>query len=278
MRVQANQPSELDLDGAVAQALEAGRAAWAGVDLPADQLTAHARQVRARPADLLRHGADLYLACALVGGNPAALRIFEQRLLPLLVGPVRRLGIPATSVDDVLQNVSLAVIAGPRPRIASYAARSALFFWLRIVAIRIAVSSVRRTPAHPAGEMLFRDLVDGGAGPELEVTKLQLGPDLQRALEESLEKLPRRSKTILRMHYLDGLNIEAIGAVYRVHRATVARWLIAIRAEVMVGLRERFLLSPQATSSDFRSIFSALRDELQLSLERVLASPTPPRP
>jgi RNA polymerase sigma-70 factor (ECF subfamily) len=74
------------------------------------------------------------------------------------------------------------------------------------------------------------------------------------------------------MHYVDGLNIEAIGAVYHVHRATVARWLIAIRAEVLNGLRERFALAPKATSSDFRSYYSALRDELHLSISRVLGS------
>jgi RNA polymerase sigma-70 factor (ECF subfamily) len=262
---------ELDLDQAIALAARAGRSAWPGIELPLERFAAHVRGTGARSVDVAMHGADLYLACALAARDSIALRIFEQRLLPRLDAPVGRLGLADASVADVLQNVSLGVLAGPRPRITGYSARSTLLHWLRVVATRAAITALRRTTA-PAGDALLADLADAGDNPELLATKLRFGGELQRALEESLEKLPRRSKTILRMHYIDGLNIEAIGAVYQVHRATVARWLIAIREEVLVGLRERFAISARATSADLRSLFFALQGELHVSLNRVLGS------
>jgi RNA polymerase sigma-70 factor (ECF subfamily) len=270
--VDGSDPAKPDLERAIGVAARAGRAAWEGVDVALADFAAHVRGSGARADDLEQHGADLYLACASARGDVPALRILERRLLPLVAGPVRRLGVPEAGVDDVLQNVLVAVVAGPQPRIARYSARSALLHWLRVVAIRTAITSLRRTKAPAAGEALLNDIADAGGDPELHATRLRFGGELQQALEESLEKLPRRSKTVLRMHYVDGLNIEAIGAVYRVHRATVARWLIAIRSEVLAGIRERFALSAPATSSDYRSLYFALRDELHVSLGRVLGS------
>jgi RNA polymerase sigma-70 factor (ECF subfamily) len=268
----------IDLDRAVVAAVEAARTAWEGVEVSVGELAAHARRVDARADDLDRNGADFYLACALARRDPAAVRLLEQRLLPPLVAALRRMGVPPAGLDDVLQNVRVAVLAGPRPHVAGYAARSALFHWLRVVAIRVGLTSLRRERTQAASQALLEELADGAGNPEQEAARWQVGPELQRALDESLEKLSRRSRTILRMYYLDGLNIDAIGAVYRVHRATVARWLIAIRREILLGLREHFDLAPDATSADFRSFYAALRDELHLSVSRVLGSPAPSEP
>jgi RNA polymerase sigma-70 factor, ECF subfamily len=74
------------------------------------------------------------------------------------------------------------------------------------------------------------------------------------------------------MHYFDGLNIDAIAAVYQVHRATIARWLASTRAALVIKLRERLSSSLQASSSDFRSLVAALGPELHISVDRLLVA------
>jgi RNA polymerase sigma-70 factor len=60
----------------------------------------------------------------------------------------------------------------------------------------------------------------------------------REALQEALAMLTAREKTLLRLHFLDGMNIDALGTVFQVHRATVARWLVSIRTRVLEDVRQ----------------------------------------
>jgi len=46
-----------------------------------------------------------------------------------------------------------------------------------------------------------------------------------------------RERTLLRMPLVDRLNIDRLGVIYRVNRATVARWLVAIRRRLFEEVR-----------------------------------------
>ena len=39
-----------------------------------------------------------------------------------------------------------------------------------------------------------------------------------------MQTLSAQERTVLRLHVLDGLGTDEIGALYKVHRTTVARW------------------------------------------------------
>ena len=110
-----------------------------------------------------------------------------------------------------------------------------------------------------------------GDSPEIAAIKYRYRDQLRHALEQSLQALPAREKTLLRLTVVDGLNIDAIGAIYRVHRATVARWLVRVRAQVFAEIRERIGLRNQPTVSELRSLLVLLADEVHLSARRILA-------
>ena len=88
--------------------------------------------------------------------------------------------------------------------------------------------------------------------------------------------LTAREKTILRMHFLDSMNIDALGTVFQVHRATVARWLVSIRTHVLHDVRRRLSLDLGASSSEAQSLVRLLRSEVQVSIQRILGE-EPPR-
>ena len=88
---------------------------------------------------------------------------------------------------------------------------------------------------------------------------------------KSLALSPGRGKVLLQFHVVDGLNIDAIGAIYGAHRATVARWLVAIRTRVFANLKERFALKWKMSTSELRSLTKVMRNYVHLSAARVLS-------
>ena len=263
--------ADMDMSAATALATSLGRGAWPELALSPESFNEYVQQVGASPSDLARYGADLYLACGCAQGAPPALRLFEEHVLRPVAADVQRMTVSAANVDDALQIVRMDLFLSRPPRITSYSGRSGLQRWVRVVAIRALLASARGSRERQADEGLLQKMVSD-EDPERTANRQRFSGELQSALEQSVAQLPRKSRTILRLFYLDGLNIEAIGAIYRVHRATVARWLVAIRAEIFQGLRDRFCLREQLNTADLRSLALAMKDELALSMDRVLGS------
>ena len=269
-----SEPPDDPLQEALAAAHAEGCRVYPGIDLPLASFGEHAGRVAAGVFELERHGADLYLACACAERNRQALLMFERRLLPAVDSQLHRLGVGNAQLDDIRQVLRMRLLSEAQPRIASYAAKGPLLGWVRVVATRLALNMVDGARSESArlvedGAALDR-MVAAAADPELGAIRNRFQADFQRALDESLAALTPRAKTVLRMHYLDGMNLEAIALTYRVHRATVARWLVGIRTTVMANLRERLRAGLEPTSSDFRSLAVALKDELTISLDRLL--------
>jgi RNA polymerase sigma-70 factor (ECF subfamily) len=185
---------------------------------------------------------------------------------------ISRLGLSPGMVDDVCQRVRVLVLSGERPRIETYAAQGPLLAWMRLVATRSALDLSIAEGRHklPSDRAALETLVDTSDDAQLHLVKERYQPVLQKALEDSLAALDARQKTLLRMHIVDGLSIDALGVVYRVHRATVARWLIAIRRQVFEAVKRQLSLDLQIATASFHSLVEAVRGELRVSLDRVL--------
>jgi RNA polymerase sigma-70 factor (ECF subfamily) len=72
------------------------------------------------------------------------------------------------------------------------------------------------------------------------------------------------------MHSLDGLNLDQIGAVHRVHRATVARWIAAARESLLERTRKGLEEKLQLQGSEFESLMGLVRSQLDLSIHSFL--------
>ncbi len=253
-------------------AFEAGRAAWPGTKLERDAFDRRALRLEVRPDDVAGRGADLYLAWACAERDKTALSYFERIFLPAVDGYVGRLGLAEAVVDDVRQELRIRLLVGDEPRIGQYSGRGPLAAWVRMAAIRVALSLLERSKlrSHARDVSALGALVGEQTSPELAAVRHRHGSAFQAALERSLDALGARDKTLLRMHFIDQLNIEAIGRIYRVHRATVARWLVAIRRRVLENLRSELSLDLKASTSEFRSMLAVVRADLELSLRHLL--------
>ena len=223
-------------------------AEWPGVTLDPDAFAlALGEACRGRPVAretlrALRVG-DLLVARACVAHDRAALRAFEGLLRDVELSLGRILP-EAPDRADVLQSMRRRLLLseeGRRPKLLEYNASGDLRAWLRVVAVRDALR-VRRKAGREVrvsdhdDERLFDR---GGIAVEAEAGNLKaLHRDLvYNAFKEAVTRLEARDRTLLRLHYLDEVSLDALAALHRVHRATVARWLARARESLLLATR-----------------------------------------
>ncbi|MFY0527076.1 sigma-70 family RNA polymerase sigma factor [Archangium gephyra] len=95
--------------------------------------------------------------------------------------------------------------------------------------------------------------------------------DFQTALAEALAALPSRERTVLRLHFVEGLSLERIGTAYRTHKSTVSRWLARAREEVLEGTRSRLAERLRLSSGELHSLLRDVPGQLDQSLSALLA-------
>ena len=97
-----------------------------------------------------------------------------------------------------------------------------------------------------------------GDDPEIEYMKRTYAAEFRAAFADAMAQLGPREQTLLRYHHIDGLNIDEIGAIYRVHRVTAFRWLEKAKETLVVAtlgaLKTRLNVSPRELDSVLRLI------------------------
>jgi RNA polymerase sigma-70 factor (ECF subfamily) len=255
----------------------AGRAAWPGVELTEvqiiERLVARLRDdPEARLEDL--HDADLYLAFALAAGNTLAVRTFEDKLVPQIDVALRRMRLAGGTADEVKQALRFEMLVGEgAPKIADYAGRGELAAWVRISATRKALKIIRKGQREETlDEILLDHWPAGVTDPRQKHLRSQYTGELKRAIRESFAALEVRQRNLLRQHILDELTIDDLARLYRVHRATCARWLADARAELSKGTRKRLVQALGVGKDEVESLLRFLDSDIELSISRILLS------
>jgi RNA polymerase sigma-70 factor (ECF subfamily) len=267
-----------DLEDGLRDAMRAGADAWPGVQLTLAELDAWVR-ARGITAEALRErGGDLFLAAACTQGEPAAVAAFDRAFLQA-PGPVGRSSLPPEQVDELRQILRVQLLTGPNPRIATFKGHGLLGSWVRVAAARQAAQlqwGDRGTELQDGA--LMDALVHLGADPEVLTARGEHRAEFRAALGDCLAALGAREKTLLRMNFLDHMNIDEIGVVYRVHRATVARWLAGIRGQIFECVCQRLSIKLRSSPSEVASLVRLVRSEIDLSIGRLLVDDEPIEP
>jgi RNA polymerase sigma-70 factor (ECF subfamily) len=253
-----------------AEIVSAGRAALPEVVVDEPELARHLEALGG--VDDLRHAADLYLACACALGHPQALAAFERTQLSRVPSYVARVDATPSFADEVTQLVRTRLLVaepGRRPRIADYSARGALGGWVRVAALRVALDLRGERDRHAVD--LAPELVH--ADPELLLLRARYRDAFAEAVRAAISGLTTRQRRLLRMHFVDGLGIDAVGQVYRVHRATAARWLRDARESLISDTFARLGAALGMSETELHSLVRVVRSEVEVSLGGFLAGP-----
>lgn len=259
---------ELDRER-LAALVAAARGAWPGVEIDEAVFVDYLAE---REGDTVPHAGDLYLACGCTRGDPAAIAIFLREMVPHIEAAVLGLGADPAQVDEVRSQLCDALLVGSPPGIATYAGRGQLRSWVRSIAVRMGMRQLGRTRAAAgAGDDALAALAADADDPEIEHLKARYGAAFRAAFAEALAALTARQRNLLRQHYLDELTVDQLGALYRVHRATAARWVAAAREALFDDTRKRMIEALGLAPTDYDSILRLLHSQLDLSIQRHLS-------
>jgi RNA polymerase sigma-70 factor (ECF subfamily) len=269
-----------DLEETLRGLVEAARRAWPALDLPPETFVRHlAERLPADPeGDPLAvvaatHAADLYLACACARGDELAIAEFDRTFIAQISKYLSRADALPAVADEVKQTLRASLLVGNGeilPRIAGYSGRGPLGAWLRVTATRAALrlrdTERARNPANAGDAAVFPARGD----PEIDYLRTHYAEDFRGAFEATLASLSPREGSLLRLHFLDGMTIEAIGALYRVSGRTVKRWLARTRRRILDETHRRLAERLRISASDLDALIGLLRSRLDVSIVRFL--------
>lgn len=268
---------DADLTDLIEALLEEARAAWEGVVVDLDGFFAFlATRLPDGDADGLGRlkTVDLYLAYACLTGASGAAEAFAAAHAPTLRKALAGVTAEASQIDDVIQQVYEKLFVpeeGRTPAITKYDGVGELRSWVRVTAVRLALNLHReRKRERPLSPQLLLTRPDGSTGPEEGYLKRLYSDAFKQAFERALTTLDPAQRNLLRYYYLDGLTVEAIGGLYRVHKATISRRLADVREHLLTETRNALLRQLEVGASELDSIMRLIHSRLDASICRYL--------
>jgi RNA polymerase sigma-70 factor, ECF subfamily len=289
--------SELDLAGIYARACPSGRlpgdlegrlqalvarVAQAWPDLTID----HARLIEAiaraagddvEPGLTELHVEDLALAVACADGVPNALAHCDRLCASAITAAVARVDRSADLRDEVRQILWQRIFVGTTgksPRIQSYAGRGPLAGWVAVAAQRVALdlrrSAARTTSMDPRAD----EVLPANQHPEIDYLRTRYKAEFEAAVREALAGLPDRDRLLLKLTIVNGLSHEQLANIYSVNQSTITRWIARAREQVLAVTEREVCSKLGMPPGEFRSLAGLLVSRLDLSISRVLDTPS----
>jgi RNA polymerase sigma-70 factor (ECF subfamily) len=277
-----------DLDRRLWAIVAEGRAAWPALAIDARAVVERiGRQMSAELAEAALDGlrpADLYLACACAHQLPAAIVAFDRDYMREVDIALARMRVGQPRLADVKQLVRQRLFVGGgtagQPtspgKIAEYGGRGDLRRWVRSVAVRTCLNELRRGKREILvdDDHLIAQHAIAADDPEVEYMKRTYAGEFKAAFAEALAALGAREQTLLRYHHVDGLNIDEIGAIYRIHRVTAFRWLEKAKELLVRTTLETLRNRLKLPANELDSVLRMIRSQIHLSLVRHLGGPS----
>lgn len=278
-----------DLEAVLDRIFQEGQASWPQLPIQPDLFAAFlGRQLPPEVAEALDpaslRAGELLLVCALTQGLPAAQAVFEASYLSRVRRALVQRGTAEAAITDIQQNLYKRLLEkqGAASERRGYNGTGDLVSWLCTCALREAnlqhKGAQRTTELTDAAQDLLRDL---GSTPERGALSGQLKELFQAAFREAIASLTSRERNLLRYHFLSELSIDQIGAIYHVHRATAARWLVRAQDRLAAKTRELFAQRARISADSLPHIMELIQSQLSVNLGSVLKGgteqDTPPR-
>ncbi len=265
MPVQAAGASEASL----ARTIDEARRAWPALVMD-EGFAAHVRAKMESGEGPLR-GGDLFLAYACARRDPAAIAAFEGAYLGELEAARRRFDELPVTADDVLQRVRQKLFLDAPPALLGYAGQGDLRSWVRAAVLHMLINiATRESRERPTDDALFDAVLDASPDAEAAYLKRACHEEFERAFDAAMARLDARERTLLKYAYADGQNVDQIGAIFRVHRATAARWVAQARDRLVAEARADLMARLRVDEGEAASIVRAALSRMGTTLLRRL--------
>jgi RNA polymerase sigma-70 factor (ECF subfamily) len=220
-------------------------------------------------------GPDVWIAIACVDGNEKAILAVTEMLRREVQFAATKTTASREQIEDVVAKLSHVLFIDEPTRPAAlrdYSGRGDLKSYLRVTAMRELVKVVnkgRREVGIEDDELL--DRIVPHSDPELSILRAQYHDVVDAAMRAALQTLDERGRALLRHAFVDGWNVDRVGELYKVHRATAARWIAAVRDQLGEHIRDELAQRLRVPVDDVDSIIRLVQSRIDVSLARVLA-------
>ncbi len=250
------------------------KAKYPGLD--AQDLRTHLR-ARVSEPEHVANANDLCLAFACARGDSGAVAEFERSCIMGIDRILGHMKLPHATLDEVKQSVRTRLLVGDKPKILSYAGRGGLRAWVGVIATREALEMLRKNrPSEPSDQEALMGIESPHAGPELGYLKEHYRDAFKHAFCNALGELTPRARNALRHHYIHGLSIDRIAALYGVHRSNAARRVAKARDVLLSTTRRHLLIELKVERSELESLMRLVESRLDVSLQRLLEPDSSP--
>jgi len=254
-------------------AFELGRQAYPAVEVPKSAFVAFAEARGSTWRGSPERAADLYLACGCVERIPNAIAEFLSSFCERIPGYIRRVIRDADAVAEVRQVLVTRCLVGDGsspPALSSYSAAGSLEGWLRASAVREALALSRRSGRHTDDVEAALEARAQWADAEISLYKRIYGEPVRRAFSEACAQLEPEERTLLRLHYVQGVTTASLATMYGSSRATLVRRMAAAREALLVRVKTLLKAASGIAEQDFDSLLRVLKSQLDLRLSVVL--------
>jgi RNA polymerase sigma-70 factor (ECF subfamily) len=269
-----------DLEARLADIWARVTRAWP--ELPIDPARLVARIAQTVGDDVAQGLSDLYaedfaLAMACSEGAAGALESCDRLCAGAIAAAVSRVDGSPDLHDEVRQVLWQRIFVGAPgqpPRIQSYAGRGPLAAWVAVAAQRIALD-LRRAAARTAGaDPRADEILPAPEHPEVDYLRTRYKTEFEGAVRAALAGLPDRDRLLLRLTIVSGLSHDQLAQIYGVNQSTVSRWIARARAAVLEATEREVCARLDMPPGEFRSLAGLLVSRLDLSISRVLDTPS----
>jgi RNA polymerase sigma-70 factor (ECF subfamily) len=248
-----------DLRTTLEAAVDRARRRWPGIGCGPGELAAHVEQLGTTVGDLDRFGDELHLACASCHFDAAALRILDRDYILRSARTLLRLRAGADFNDEAIQQLRHKLLLPPEPRLSRYAATGPLLAWVRMVVLRLGLD-IRRNTRNPEDADLADVLAEQAPIDTVDAERYRSAIGV--AIRRVFLQLSPEDRNLLRLHHLEGVSLDRLALMNRVHRATIARRLAELRQRVYEETRREVGVAHRITKSEFRSLFRRIQSSL----------------
>jgi RNA polymerase sigma-70 factor, ECF subfamily len=265
-----------DLASTLVHLVERAQQAWPAWRLAPEPFAAYlgARCPAGQPVARALSGLfvdDLYLAFACSQRVAAAIEVIHTDHLADAATAVSHQYRNSVLADEVRQRLSerlLLAAADSAPGIEQYSGRGSLRGWLRVIALRDAARQVGQRELPNDNDVLF-DRVIGGEDHALLRAKASYRKLFKDAFNAAVGALSIHDRLLLRQHFCDGLSLDEMARLQRVHRATAARHLAKVRDKLLERTRAYFERELSIDRADFDELMALISSHLDASISRL---------
>lgn len=261
-------------------AYELAKAKWQGVRLSYDQWCSHL-DAHGWLDQLPPHVESLFLCSACARGDEEAFRTLEERYFPYLRGVIAKVDSGAQFVERTLEATRDLLLDEPARKIATYTGNGRLVAWLRIIAHRVALTRKRAQKSSVHTESVLDELWNEATRqvPGANARRADHARVFERCVRDVLQMLPLVDRTLVRLYYLEGSDVDALGRMYGKDSATAALWLKRCRERMQEELKLRIHAEfAQLSPAELASLARFVQLEIDLSVSVLLESDRDSRP